>query len=228
MKNEFFSSDDERPLIEENDKYTISRANSTESLSTSSIHTPKTLNPRSTMSLPYAARTHSSPTRSRTTSCAATFSSSPRSKIISHSGGGSGDDSSKDDEESRRQLNKEEEDECKLLEIRAEFIKGSIRDTRRKSTLIMLSDGVPFFDQTSDNEFCRTEPHSGLSTPRREARIEMNLSAKTIQDLKEMRTRLEYMTQQVQTVNNNYISIQTEITELRTSMNNGGCCSCFF
>jgi uncharacterized protein (DUF885 family) len=122
------------------------------------------------------------------------------------------DDESSLDEETRLLLEREAE-ECRTLESQAKFIKESLqaKSTDTKGIVKMTND-VAFFEQA----FCTLEqPRSGYSTPNSARRLSSDLSAKMTQDIKAMSERLDYMTSQVQHVNNKYISIQNELLDVK-------------
>lgn len=134
-------------------------------------------------------------------------------------------DSSIDEE--TRMLIERENDDCNRLESQAEFIIGALKEVKKnRESVVMISDNIPFFDQKL--EFCVTEPSSGCNTPTR--RISNDISAKMTQDLNDMRKRLDYQTQQMQDINNNYLSIQQELAEIKKAQSSscGGSGGCLF
>lgn len=183
--------------------------------SASGTPSPRLARSRSSFSTPLPLSTSGGASQRR-----ASYGAEGRAKVSSprlttgFRGGGvsSQDEESSVDDETRKFLQREEE-ECKTLEIQAQFIKKSLEE--RKS--------VSVFDD--DASFCVTAPSSGCSTPNRERRISADMTAKTLQDIQNMRTRLDYMTTQIQNVNNNYLSIQHELTELKKARSS--CAGCF-
>lgn len=137
------------------------------------------------------------------------------------------DESSLDDE--TKAFIEREDAECNTLDSQAEFIRGALKKViKNRESIVMISEDVPFFEQKlSSSEFCVTEPSSACGTPRKS--ISSDLSAKTRQDLNDMRMKLDYMTQQMQNINNKYVAIQEEMTEIKKSQaSSSGCGGCLF